>query len=381
MINGFKFVLILILCTCSSILFSQLTIVVENAKDFHDTIANKIYVAGNYNNWNPADAKSKLKWVGGKLQVTLDLSVAVSTVEFKFTAGSWENGEVKMDGSQLPNRTCNYKPGMIITQRIESFQHLAPKKIALANTSIIKFKVYSPELKVEKQIRVSLPCGYATSNVKYPVLYMLDGQNLFDDVDAYSGEWGIDEAMDSVCAINKLPAIIVGIDHAGDLRLSEYSAFPIKKYDIEPMGDDFAEFVAITLKSKIDSIYRTLPGRQFTGIGGSSIAAVAGMYIVLKYNNVFSKACVFSPAFWTNEDNFVYAENAVVNADTKIYFVAGAREDDYEVMKDAERMHYVLLDKRNEFLKTRYIIEGDGKHRESFWRDEFFDAFVWLYLE
>jgi len=381
MMIRFKCMLTILIIAWAGALFSQLTIIVDNATDFPDSITNKIYVAGNYNDWNPADAKSKLKWVGGKLQVTLDLSVAVSTVEFKFTGGSWEKGEVKIDGSAQPNRTCYYKPGMIITQRIESFQQLAPHKLAVANNSIIKFNVYSPELQVTKQIRVSLPCSYATSNKKYPVLYMLDGQNLFDDVDAYAGEWGIDEAMDSVCAINKLPAIIVGIDHAGDLRLSEYSPYPIKKYDVKPQGDAFAAFVAITLKLKIDSMYRTLPGREYTGICGSSAGAVESMHILLKYNNVFAKAGIFSPAFWTNEDNFVYAEQANITATSKVYFVAGAREDDYSVMKDLEQMHYILLDKKNEFIQTRYIIQGDGKHTESFWRAEFFDAFMWLYEE
>lgn len=382
MMQQLKYVMLLLGIIYSSYTYSQLTIIVENANDFNDSITNKMYVAGNFNDWNPADAKTKLKWEKGKLQVTLDLSVSMSNVEFKFTTGSWANVEVKQDGSQQPNRTCNYKPGMIITQRIESFQQLAPKKEPVVNTAIIKFNVYSPELKVEKRIRVSLPCDYEISNINYPVLYMLDAQNLFDEADAYSGEWGVDEAMDSICQLHLLSAIIVGIDHAGEERIAEYSPYLIKDYVTVPKGEAFADFVVNTLKPIIDSMYRTLPQREFTGIAGSSMGGVESMYMVVKYNNVFSKAGIFSPAFWTSKNNYTYVEENRIDKPTQIYFLVGAMEgENFEAVTDTKQMIDVLLNQNNSNINTRFIMQSTGRHTESFWRDEFFEMFEWLYFD
>lgn len=382
MMQQLKYVMLLLGIIYSSYTYSQLTIIVENANEFHDSITNKMFVAGNFNDWNPADAKTKLKWEHGKLQVTLDLSVSMSNIEFKFTTGSWANVEVKQDGSQQPNRTCIYKPGMIITQRIESFQQLTPKKEPVVNTAIIKFNVYSPELKVEKRIRVSLPCDYEIGNINYPVLYMLDAQNLFDEADAYSGEWGVDEAMDSICKLQLLPAIIVGIDHAGEERISEYSPYAVKGHVTEPKGEAFADFVVNTLKPIIDSMYRTLPQREFTGIAGSSMGGVESMYMVVKYNDVFSKAGIFSPAFWTSKNNYTYVEENRIDKPTQIYFLAGALEgENFEVVTDTKQMIDILLNQNNSNINTRFIMQSTGRHTESFWRDEFFEMFEWLYVD
>lgn len=316
MMQQLKYLMLLSSIICSSCTFSQLTIIVENANDFHDSITNKMFIAGNFNGWNPADSSTMLVWENGVLQTTIVIDSTWSALEYKFTCGSWEKGEVKKNGAPQPNRTCFYKPGMVVEEKIESFAHIAPKWQPAENTSVIKIKLYAETLNKEKTIRILLPCDYEKNDLNYPVLYMLDGQNLFDETMSHSGEWGVDEAMDSLCNIHKMQAIIIGIDHAGEERIAEYSPYPIQDYVTQPQGDAFAEFVVNTLKPFIDSSYRTQPEREFTGIAGSSMGGVMSMYMVMKYNNVFSKAGVFSPAFWTNESNYENAKTIVVQQPT-----------------------------------------------------------------
>ena len=374
-------VLIIFIFCLPNVVSAQFNIVVTNAKLFPDSISNNIFVAGNFNGWQPADSSTQLFWVDGQLMVTIQVPATTKYLEYKFTCGSWAKGEVKTNGAPQANRTKLYKPGLRVEEEIESFAHIAPVWKPEANLEVIQFKVYSNELKKEKNIRIYLPCNYKNSGLQYPVLYMLDGQNLFDETSSYSGEWGVDESMDAVCGLKKLPAIIVGIDHAGDERIAEYSPYLITEYVTEPMGEAFADFVVNTLKPIIDSMYRTLPQREFTGIAGSSMGGVESMYIVVKYNDVFSKAGVFSPAFWTSENNYSYVEESVIDKPTQIYFLAGALEgENFEAVTDTKKMIDVLLNQNNHNINTRFIIQSTGRHTESFWQDEFFEMFEWLFL-
>ncbi|MFN0275684.1 MAG: alpha/beta hydrolase-fold protein [Chitinophagales bacterium] len=361
------------------LLNAQVTFIVTNANDFPDSIKNNIYVAGNFNGWNPADKKYLVKNSNGIYSLTVTPPKDITSLEYKFTHGSWLQVEVHSDGSQTQNRTNLYKPGMIIETKVEGWDDLKPDKLKKGNKDVIQFSVYSEELKREKNIRVYLPCDYETSGKKYPVLYMLDGQNLFDDVYSPAGEWGIDETMDSLCELNFETSIVVGIDHAGEMRLSEYSPWKIKKYVTSGEGDAFAEFIVNTLKRKIDASYRTNAGREFTAIAGSSMGGLMSLYFVLNYNQTFGKAAVFSPAFWTNNGNFSNAEKFSSNLPTKIYFIAGAKEgNEYTYMFDMQRMYNLLLKKQLPSLEMRIIVESDGQHTESFWRREFDDAYLWL---
>ncbi|MBC8047026.1 MAG: hypothetical protein H7Y00_09545 [Fimbriimonadaceae bacterium] len=360
--------------------FSQITIVLKNANAFPDSIQNNIYVAGNFNEWNPGNKNYLLRNYSGVYSITFTPPKDITTLEYKFTHGDWKRVEVNADGSQKQNRTVNYKPGMIEDVSVEGWDDLLPDKIKEGNKDVIQFTVYSNELKREKNIRVYLPCDYEASNNRYPVIYVLDGQNLFDDVYSPAGEWEIDETMDSICSLNLETSIIVGIDHASDMRLTEYSPWKIKKIDAGGEGDEFAAFVAHTLKPKIDAMYRTVPFREYTAIAGSSMGGLMSLYIVLNYNDVFSKAGVFSPAFQTSEQNYKNAERYDSALPTKIFFVAGSKEGgDYDMMFNMQKMYYLLLKKQIPELQMRYTIESDAQHTEKFWREEFFNAYLWLY--
>ncbi|MBP9222056.1 MAG: alpha/beta hydrolase, partial [Chitinophagales bacterium] len=337
--------------------FSQVTIILKNASDFTPEIQNSIYIAGNFNQWNPGDLELKFKNENGKIALTFIPDSGITYLEFKFTRGTWETGEVYKDGGYRTNRSYFYTPGMLLELTVESFQDIAPTKVIEPNKDVIQFQIYSPELKREKNIRIYLPCDYKTSNKNYPVLYMLDGQNLFDDVYAYGGEWGVDENMDSICNLGWTTSIIVGIDHAGEKRTTEYSPWFINEEYGGGEGDEFGSFLTNTLKPKIDSMYRTKPQREFTSVAGSSMGGLMSLYIVLNHNDIFSKGGIFSPAFWTSKENFSNAENFVGKLPTKLFFICGAMEgNDAQYMRDMEAMYDILLNKKLANLQMRLVV-------------------------
>jgi predicted alpha/beta superfamily hydrolase len=236
-----------------------------------------------------------------------------------------------------------------------------------------------PGLGRERTIRVYLPPGYETSGQRYPVLYLQDGQNLFDDATSFVGEWGVDEALDALAA-EGLPVIAVGIDHGGDTRLNELSPWPNAKYG-PAEGIAYLEFLAHTLKPAIDAAYRTLPDRDHTLVGGSSMGALMAHYAIEKYPGVYGKALEFSPSFWYGgEAAFDYTFGRCLPAGTRIYLVTGGEEGD-EALGDLRRMTSVLAGNASPGVAVHSEVRPGAKHNETFWRQEFPQAVRWLFAD
>ena len=171
------------------------------------------------------------------------------------------------------------------------------------SVQVSTFKLKAPQLNTEKKIWLYLPQNYATSNKKYSVIYMHDAQNLFDSESSYSGEWNIDEKLDSLQA----QVIVVGIEHGNEKRIEELTPFKNEKYG-GGKADDYLEFIVKTVKPKIDSTYRTKPDTKNTLIAGSSLGGLTSFYATLKYPDIFGKAVVFSPSFWFSDEIYNYAQ-------------------------------------------------------------------------
>lgn len=160
--------------------------------------------------------------------------------------------------------------------------------------------VFSPQLHNQRDILVSLPPSYAASTARrYPVIYMHDGQNLFDEHTSYSGEWGVDETLAALAA-EGLEAIAVGIPNMGDDRIHELSPFH-NPPESDGRGDAYLRFIIDTVKPLIDADFCTLPGRETTGLLGSSMGGLISLYGFLRFGEVFGLAGVFSPALWFGE--------------------------------------------------------------------------------
>ncbi len=203
--------------------------------------------------------------------------------------------------------------------------------------------VYSPQLDNFRDILVYLPPTYSHSRQHYPVIYMQDGQNLFDARTSYAGEWGVDETMEHLGREEGLEAIVVGIPNTGVHRLDEYSPFRDGRLG-GGRGGDYLRFIVETLKPQIDGRFRTLPGRRHTGIMGSSMGGLISLWAFFEHPAVFGFAGVMSPSLWfAGEAIFDYVAEAAYRPG-KIYLDAGTRE--YGEEYSGGRLHRAAASRR-----------------------------------
>lgn len=244
-----------------------------------------------------------------------------------------------------------------------------------ASKQVSTFTIEAPQLNGTKKIWVYLPKDYTSSTKKYPVIYMHDGQNLFDATTSYVGEWNVDEILDSINA----KAIVIGIEHGGDKRIEELTPFKHEKYG-GGKADAYLEFIVNTLKPKIDATYRTKTGKKNTAIFGSSLGGLVSFYAAIKYPETFGKVGCFSPSFWfgRNEMNDLLAKTK--DFDTKIYFLCGDNEGDADVIPDMKNVEHWVNTKRCECKKlNKEVIVKGGQHNEKLWRENFKKAYLWLF--
>ena len=307
--------------------------------------------------------------------------------EYKITRGGWDKVECTKDGRDVGNRTLKVETEPTIEVAVEGSKDLFPtssqpkKTTPNKNVRIIDTAFFIPQLKRSRRVWIYLPPSYNSSTKKYPVMYMHDGQNVFDDLTSFSGEWGVDEAMDTL-GLKTKECIVVGIDNGGNKRLNEYCPYDfdlkgIAANNVSGKGEGalYVDFLAKTLKPFIDKKYRTLKDSKNTFTAGSSMGGFISMYAVLKYPKVCGGAGVFSPAFWVGPKIFddIKAKGKKVNA--KIYFYAGDEEGETMVpmtLQAFNEMHKVSKSKMCE------VIRAGGKHNEQRWRIEFPLFYDWI---
>lgn len=206
----------------------------------------------------------------------------------------------------------------------------------------------------------------------YPVLYMYDGHNLFsDEVATYGTCWGLKDYLDA-----HPNYIVVGQDcnHEGDMRLEEYCPYNVTFFGgINGSGKEYMRWLIDELKPYIDEHYPTLPSREHTAIGGSSMGGLMSLYSVLAHNDVFSKAACLSPStFICMPELWHELESACINEDTRVYMSWGEKE---------LRRHKTWVDELNQQLQymKRLALKGadvypyiqpGGNHCEASWAEQ-----------
>ncbi len=250
---------------------------------------------------------------------------------------------------------------------------LIGKAQSTASKNVSTFTIEAPQLNSSKKIWIYLPENYSNDIKKaYSVIYMHDAQNLFDAKTSYSGEWNVDEKLDSL----KAPVIVVGIEHGNEKRIDELTPFKNEKYG-GGNADTYLEFIVKTLKPYIDKNYRTKTKAKNTILFGSSLGGLVSYYGALKYPEVFGKAGVFSPSFWFSPEIYTFTEKQP-KIKTKIYFLCGDKESD-DMVKDLTKMKRLLDTKRCYCLHLDKIkVVKGGEHNEKLWRDHFTEAILWL---
>ncbi len=243
--------------------------------------------------------------------------------------------------------------------------------------SLMPAKLAMPGLDRERQLRIYLPPGYATSHKRYPVLYMHDAQNLFDDATSFAGEWKVDETLDQLARDGKLELIVVGIDNSPTRRINELNPWDNPRFG-PGEGRQYMEFIVKVVKPLVDHAYRTLPDRAHTGIMGSSMGGLITHFAIEQYPQVFSKAGVFSPAYWTAPMSFAYVAAKPLPRDARVYMLMGGEEGD-SMVPDARMMADTV--RRTGLPKDHFVLKivPGEHHNEGFWSKQFGEAVQWLF--
>ncbi len=237
-------------------------------------------------------------------------------------------------------------------------------------------QVYSPELGNRRDVQVYLPPSYQSSGRHYPVIYMQDGQNLFDPTTSFAGEWRVDDTLEGL-GPEGVEAIIVAVPHMSEQRIDEYSPFrdPVKGGG---RGDAYVEFLARTLKPEIDRLFRTRLEASHTGIMGSSMGGLISLYAFFREPRVFGFTGVMSPSLW-------FAEGAIFGYVAprpgwtgRVYLDVGTGEG-RPTVRNARLMARLLRRTAARPRLSVMYVEGRGAaHNESAWADRFESAVRFL---
>lgn len=249
---------------------------------------------------------------------------------------------------------------------------------ASKNVRVLENVMTIPQLDRLRTIRLYLPPDYGQSNKRYPVVYMHDGQNLFDNKTAPYGEWQIDESLDELARDKQFNIIVVGIDNGGDgNRLHELSPWENKEYG-KAEGEEYAEFIVKTLKPYIDEHYRTLPERENTAIFGSSMGGLISHYLAFNYPDIFGKVGIFSPSYWYSEQVFDFTYSHLPEQSLAIYMATGAKEPEI-MLNNHRKMLRILNETDNDNINVHSLIVAEADHNERFWSNEFKRGILWLF--
>jgi len=252
--------------------------------------------------------------------------------------------------------------------------------------------LYIETTRDNRTIRILLPKDYEKTEIRYPVLYVHDGQNCFEDETSYSGHsWGFAEIIRNLKEKGLIEElIVVGIDNS-DLRLFEYSPWENKneivifeKFKVGGMGDLYADYVVNHVKPLIDRKYRTLTDYQSSSIAGSSMGAYISCYIASKYPDVFQNVGIFSLSSWFNESDLLdFLRHANLRHDQRYFISIGDKESsDPKIpefnqiyLNNSRNLKNLLLEKN---INDLYYIETHDIHNELAWRKLVPNFLLWL---
>lgn len=358
---------------------SQVTFIIDSMPDYTPE-DSEIYIAGNFNSWNPGNPDFMLqKNEQDKYSITLEAQNEGSTLEFKFTRGSWDNVEKGPAGEEIPNRSFVFGNGETVEIIIYNWADFGGgNHTAADNVHILSEDFFMPQFNRDRRIWIYLPPDYETSQKNYPVIYMHDGQNLFDEATSFLGvEWKVDETLNTLAEESVEVPIVIGIDNGGLYRIDEYTPWANPTYG-GGQGKLYTDFIIETLKLFVDENYRTLKERENTAIWGSSLGGLISFYAGLKYQDIFSKIGVFSPSFWFSDSVYLFAEEMGKQQDMRIFLMAGDQESGATV-HDMQAMYDTLLNVGFTTDELNIKVVPNGQHNEFLWQQEFRETYLWLF--
>jgi len=304
-LNIILLLMIVLISLCSHKVFSddKLSITVSPPSNYNGK--DTVHIVGNFNDWALSGSDAYLlDYIDGKLVV--DIPNNQQDVIFGFVRNSdWQSIPSSESGNSLclflhqKNSENQYVEIEIPAWKDDKLDKVAAKTIT-GNVHFLK-NFAMPQLNRTTDIGIYLPPSYKIAKQqKYPVLYMLDGQNLFDESTAYSDEWLVDESLEKLISTGKLDElIVVGIAN-GPRRWNEYNPWDYKSWDSQKKeigeGAKTIAFIKESLKPFIDGNYRTQTERSSTGLAGSSLGGLMALYAAMEHENLFGYVAAFSPS-------------------------------------------------------------------------------------
>ena len=239
-------------------------------------------------------------------------------------------------------------------------------------------------------VRVWLPPGYddpANVGHQYPVLYLNDGQNLFEAAIAFGGvEWQVDETADRLIREGVVaPMIVVGVDNTGKSRIREY----MPHRSLQPMmlrvrGASYPKFLMKEVMPFVAGNYRVASGPENTGLGGSSLGALIALYTAAIRPDVFGRLLLESPSLWASNRQMIRESRSVSLWPQRIYLATGTneagREDKNRSMVDDVRELAGIFQRAGlNDSRLRIVIDEGASHNEAAWAKRFPEALSFLF--
>ena len=239
-------------------------------------------------------------------------------------------------------------------------------------------------------LRVWLPPGYddpSNAVCRYPVLYLNDGQNLFETATSFTGaEWQADEAADRLIGGGAIPPMmIVGLDNAGRGRIREYMSHrSLHPMMLRAQGARYPTFLIKEVMPFVARNYRTAAGPQNTGLGGSSLGALIAVYTVAICPDVFGRLLLESPSLWASNRQFIKESRGVQRWPQRVFLATGTAEvgrkdRDQSVVDDVRELAGILRRAGLDDKRLKVVIEDGGTHHESAWARRFPEALKFLF--
>lgn len=311
--------------------------------------------------------------------------------EWKATLGTWERCEVAADGAERPNRVDRAAEGAVVAATVARWRSGAPERRASTATGDVRIEgpIASDSSIAPRSVLVRLPRGYddpANAARRYPVLYLLDGQNLFDAATSFAGvEWRADETVDELVATGAIePTIVVGIPNS-PARVDELTfAGTVGDGPITAGGGRGAEMLAWIVervKPRVDAAYRTRPARDATTIGGSSLGGLFTLEALARRGDVFGRGIAMSPSLWWANEELLrrWSERPAERPQPiALWIDTGTDEgrgDPAAHVARARRLGALFADDAS----VRLVIADGGRHHESDWSRRLPDALRFLF--
>lgn len=361
----------------TEIIEPQLNIILTTDEDDE----RPVYISGNFNDWVTQDKEFEMVKVGQglyhhKFPVNFEYP---EELLYKFTRGDWSEVEIDKFGSRTENRSCKKHKGLV-KEHVAKWRHnwLPFKSNFLPKVHLISQEFEIPQLNKRRRIWALLPHDYETSTERYPVLYLQDAQNLFNEK-AKFGNWEIDKKLAVMAEYKIGKIIIIAVEHAEKERIKEYNVGNTVLGSGQ--GKKYIRFLTDTLKPFVDDNFRTKPEREYTGIGGSSMGGLVSIFSGIMYPEVFGKLMIFSPSLWVVPKIKLSILDLEETEDTRIYLYAGGDESATmvdHVQNFKKRLH--KKDNKSSKMKIRLSLNMEGKHNEVYWSDEFPKAIEWLFF-